>query len=468
MVVAYLVGSLPQGRLGVGSRILAAVGDALGAASAPSLRLSEVDAAFSAVQVAGGSGSAARRRSLLGELFSRATEGERRFLDALVLGELRQGALDGVMLEALSRAADVEVAALRRAWMLGGDLPEVAEAAFTGGLPALDAFALRVFSPVLPMLAQPADDLECLFVPGAPQRLEAKLDGARVQAHKKGDEVRLFSRSNRDLSAALPDVVRLVAAIEANSIVLDGETLTLDAAGRPRPFQESMRRVGRTSGVAEAALEQPATARFFDLLYLDGESLIDRPLAERARLLAERLPHSLAVDAATTDNFEEARAFFSAALAAGHEGIMIKSLDSAYEVGNRGGAWRKWKPVHTIELVVLAAEWGSGRRRGWLSNLHLGARDGEDFAMVGKTFKGLTDEILRWQTGELLARETCREGAVVRVRPELVVEIAFDGVLASRRYGGGVALRFARVRRYRDDVAAADVEALESLRARLR
>lgn len=465
VAVHYLLGSLPQGRIGVGYKAVLAI--SVAPVSEPNLTIAEVDAAIGDIASVSGKGSVARRQAMLESLFARATSEEQRFLAQVLVGELRQGALDGLMVDGIAEATDVLASLVRRTWMITGDLPGVAALAFDGGAEALAAIELEAMRPVLPMLAQPLEDPGQVFTGGDVWRLETKLDGARIQAHKLGDQVRLFSRSGRDLTGSLPDVAELVAALPVASAIVDGETLSLDADGAPRPFQVTMRRVGRRLGVADAACQQPATARFFDLLSRDGRTLIDRPLRQRLDELFDFLPADLQMDAIETARLDRAEQFFADAIDAGHEGVMLKRLDSPYELGNRGGNWRKWKAIHTIELVVLAAEWGSGRRRGFLSNLHLGARHGDGFAMVGKTFKGLTDKLLAWQTEQLLARQIEQSGHTVWVRPELVVEIAFDGVQHSPRYPGGLALRFARVRRYRDDIDPHAVEALESLRRRL-
>jgi DNA ligase-1 len=463
---AYLAGELRQGKIGVG---WAAVRDAApeASASAPSLSLAEVDAALDAVAVVKGRGSGVRRLRRLGELFARATAAEQRFLSRLLVGELRQGALEGVLLEAVARAANVTAPAVRRAAMFGGSLRAVALAALTEGEAGLERFRLTLFQPLQPMLAQtaesPADALSRL----SRAAFEFKLDGARVQLHRQADEVRVFTRRGNDVTAAVPELVEAVSALPVRSLVLDGEALALREDGRPLPFQQTMRRFGRRLDVAKLRRELPLSCRFFDLLHLDGEDVTQRSGVERFAALAERLPPDLLVQRLVTDDADVAESFLAEALAAGHEGVMAKSLDAPYEAGRRGAEWLKLKPAHTLDLVVLAAEWGSGRRRGWLSNLHLGARDPAtgDFVMLGKTFKGLTDETLAWQTQKLQQLALRNEGHVVYVEPVLVVEIAFDGVQQSPHYPGGVALRFARLKGYREDKRAEEADTIDSVRA---
>ncbi|MDQ4070685.1 MAG: ATP-dependent DNA ligase, partial [Actinomycetota bacterium] len=396
----------------------------------------------------------------LRELLARATEAESDFLRRLLLGELRQGALEAVVVDALAVAASVPVDVVRRAVMLDGDLSRVAVIARTEGEAGLGAIGLELLRPVLPMLAASAPDVAEAIGACGLSSVEWKLDGARIQAHRDGDEVGLFTRNLNDVTARLPGVARLVRSLPAERLVLDGEVLGVGDDDRPDQFQDIMSRFGRHDGGGG-----DLGVRFFDLLHLDGRDLLDQPLLERARLL-EAVVGPWKVPSVVTDDPSVAAAFAESALRAGHEGVMVKGASSRYEAGRRGSAWRKVKPVQTVDLVVLGAEWGHGRRRGWLSNLHLGARgpDGE-FLMVGKTFKGLTDELLAWQTEQLLAREVAREGIVVHVRPELVVEVALDGVLTSDRYPGGVSLRFARVRRYRPDKSPAEADDIEAVRA---
>ena len=464
--VAWLSGALRQGRIGVGPAAVRAAleGDA---ASAPSLEVREVDAALDAIAGVQGPGSGRERAARLGALFARATPDERRFLAPLLVGELRQGALEGVAVEAVARAAGVPAAGVRRALMFEGDLARVAKAAFTEGEPGLARFALQLFRPLQPMLASPAEGVEDALAQLGEAALEWKLDGARVQVHRAGGDVRVFTRRGGDVTVAVPEVVEAAAALPVRELVLDGEVLAFRPDGRPQPFQVTMRRFGRKLDVEALRDTLPLRPYFFDVLWLDGESWIDRPGAERGAALAEALPETLVVPRRVTDDTATATAFLRDALAAGHEGVMAKSLAAPYAAGSRGRDWLKLKPVHTLDLVVLAAEWGHGRRRGWLSNLHLGARDAASgaFVMLGKTFKGLTDEMLAWQTKELLARETRREGGTVHVRPELVAEVAFNEVQASPHYPGGMALRFARVKRYRPDKGPEQADTLDTVKA---
>jgi DNA ligase-1 len=465
IAVAFLAGELRQGRIGLGWAAVERAREATPAATS-TLSLEDVDRAFADLAVTKGAGSAERRRTRLGELFAAATVDERDLLTRLVMGELRQGALEAVLLDAVAATARVPVEAVRRAVMLAGAVGPVAMAALSEGAAALARFGLELMRPVQPMLAQPAESLESALGDLGTAGLEWKLDGARVQVHKLGDEVRVFSRALNEVPA-VPEVVSAVRSLPARAIVLDGEAIALAPDGRPRPFQLTMRRFGRDADDPRLRAELPLDVFFFDVLHLDGEDLLDRPARERARALGEALPAERRVPRVETASIDEARTFLEDALARGHEGIMAKSLDAAYEAGRRGAAWQKIKRAHTLDLVVLAVEPGSGRRRGWLSNVHLGARDAErgGFVMLGKTFKGMTDEMLAWQTERLRALEIGREGHVVHVRPELVVEVAFDGVQASPQYPGGVALRFARVKRYRPDKPASLASTIEEVRA---
>ena len=458
--VGFLVGVPTQGRIGVGWRTAFSVD--VEHATAPTITIGELDDALTALAGTTGPGSVGARHALLTDLFSRATPEEADFIRRLLTGELRQGALGGVMTDAVAKAAEVPIAVVRRAAMLSGDLGRTATLALTEGRAALEAVQLAVLRPISPMLASTATDVTDALAKTGPASVEWKLDGARVQVHRAGDDVRIYTRNLNDITDRLPGVVAIALAMPATSAVLDGEVLGVAEDDRPQAFQDTISAFSRESDLqASAAL----FVRFFDVLHVDGVDLIDEPLQQRhARL--DALVGDLAVPRVQTDDPAEAQAALDVALEAGHEGVMVKALDSTYDAGRRGGAWRKVKPVHTFDLVVLAAEWGHGRRQGWLSNLHLGARDAEGgFAMVGKTFKGLTDELLTWQTAALLERETGRDGIVVHVRPELVVEIALDGVQTSARYPGGVALRFARVKRYRDDKSAAEVDLLADLQA---
>jgi DNA ligase-1 len=465
VAIAYLSGVLPQGTIGVGWAALRALPDP--APPPPTLELLEVDAAASRVAGISGAGSQAARRDELAALFGRATEREQRFLTGLLLGELRQGALEGVMVDAVAKATGIPAAEVRRAVMLAGDLGTVGASAMSEGRAGLSQWGLTVLRPVQPMLAQTGDDLDDALARIRPAAVEWKLDGARLQVHRSGDEVRAFTRNLADITSRVPEIVGAVSALPVESIVLDGEAIALDANGRPRRFQQTMSRFGSKVEVAEAREKVPLSSFFFDVLHLDGDDLIDRPARERLAALEERIPEELRVPRIETDDVGEAQRFLEDALARGHEGVMVKALDAPYEAGRRGAGWLKVKVAHTLDLVVLAAEWGHGRRQGKLSNLHLGARDpgSDSFVMLGKTFKGMTDEVLAWQTERLQEIETHRDGHTVYVRPELVVEIAFDGVQTSTRYPGGMALRFARVKGYRPDKRAEEADTIETVRA---
>jgi DNA ligase-1 len=463
--VAFLSGELRQRQIGVG---WAALRDAPDPAAAPTLTVAEVDAAFERIGRLAGPGSQAERRRLVGELFGRATAAEQRFLVGLLSGELRQGALEGVMVEAIAKAAGVAGAEVRRALMLRGALGPVAEAALARGVPGLREFHLQVGRPLQPMLASTAPSIEAAIERVGEGAVEWKLDGVRVQLHKDGDEVRVFTRTLDDVTARVPEVVEIAMALPVRSAVLDGELIALRPDGRPQPFQVTAGRLGSRLDVERQRLAVPLTLYLFDVLHVDGQDLIDRAGAERHALLAAMTPEALRVPRTVTGDPPAAAGFLGDALARGHEGVLVKSLAAPYEAGRRGAGWLKVKPVHTLDLVVLAVEWGHGRRKGWLSNLHLGARDPETggFVMLGKTFKGLTDKLLAWQTERLLELAVGpTDQWVVRVRPELVVEVAFDGVQASPRYPGGVALRFARVVRYRPDKRAIDADSLGAVQA---
>jgi DNA ligase-1 len=465
VAVAYLSGNLRQGTIGVGWASLREVPEADAAASSPELL--EVDAAFERIGAATGRGSQAARRAELGVLFARAAEPERRFLIGLLLGDLRQGALEGLMVEAVARASGVPARQVRRALMVAGDLGPVAAAALEGGAAALDAFRLTVLRPVQPMLAQTAEDVVDALSRIHPAAVEWKLDGARIQVHRLGGHVRTFTRNLADVTSRVPEVVEAVAALPVEAAILDGEAIALRPDRRPHPFQVSMSRFGSRLDVERQRAAVPLSCFFFDVLHLDGEDLIDRPARERLELLDARLPLELRIPRAVVETADGAGSFLDAALGAGHEGVMVKSLDAPYEAGRRGAGWLKVKRANTLDLVVLAAEWGHGRRRGWLSNLHLGALDPSTggFVMLGKTFKGMTDEVLAWQTERLLEIETYRDELTVFVRPELVVEVAFDGLQTSPRYPAGLALRFARIKGYRHDKRPEDADTIETVRA---
>jgi DNA ligase-1 len=457
-VVGFLVGQPRQGRIGTGWRTLVKL--VTPPAAEPTLTVADVDTALSELATLSGAGSAARRATLLAGLLSRATKAEQDFLIRLLAGELRQGALEGVMVDAVARAADLPGDDVRRALMLSGSLTATATAALKHE--DLRQFRLAVGRPVRPMLASPAESLADAVGELGDVSVEYKLDGARIQVHRNGNDVHVYTRTLREITDSVPELVALVRELPVDTVVLDGETLALDPDGRPRPFQETMSRFGATT-TPRAELLRPY---FFDCLHLDGTDLLDRPLAERAEALKAAAGDYL-IPGRLRPTIEEADDVLKDALNAGHEGVVVKSLAAPYAAGRRGRAWQKVKPVHTLDLVVLAAEWGHGRRTGYLSNLHLGARDpdGGPPVMVGKTFKGMTDELLAWQTEEFPRHELRRTEWTVYLRPELVVEIALDGVQGSTRYAGGVALRFARVVRYRPDKEAGDADTIETVRA---
>lgn len=462
---AYLAGELRQRQTGVG---YAGLRDLPPPAVEPALTIGEVDARIAAISVVAGAGSQGRRRELVGELFGRATADEQRFLVGLFGGEIRQGAQAGLLADAVAQAAEVPLKTVRRALLLSGDLKQVAVTALTGGAGALAGISLRVGTALSPMLASSAPDVaKALEGTGAPATVDEKLDGIRIQVHRSGDDVQIFTRSLDTITERLPAVVEAVRALPIRDVILDGEAMVLGADGRPRPFQEiasqaATRKAQRADEAASALVPY-----FFDLLHLDGRDLIDEPGRVRWEALAATVPGDLIVGRSLVETGEQAAGAFAAAVAAGQEGVVIKNPDSLYDVGRRGAAWIKVKPRHTLDLVVLAVEWGHGRRKGWLSNLHLGARDPGTggFVMLGKTFKGLTDELLRWQTERFRELAVDDSGWVVTVRPEQVVEIAFDGVQTSPRYPGGVALRFARVLRYRHDKKPAEADTIETVRA---
>jgi ATP-dependent DNA ligase I len=464
VAVSYLTGTLPQGRIGLGFANVRGLGGAA-SANAPALTLGVVDSVFERIAATRGKGSQGARQAELAALFARATAAESDFLIRLIVGELRQGALEGVLIDAIADAAGLDVADVRRAVMLAGELPCVAEVALGEGSAGLARFRLRPLTPIQPMLAQPATDMGAAIASLGEAALEYKLDGARVQIHKVGSEVRIFSRRLNDVTASLPDIVAAAAACPARVLILDGEVVALRDDGRPHPFQVTMSRFGRKSDVAAMARRLPLSVFLFDCLHHDGADLIDSPGVERFEHLAAAGAEHLTPRVVTGDE-RAAQEFLEKALAAGHEGVMAKSLHAPYQAGARGGDWLKVKPAHTLDLVVLAAEWGSGRRRGWLSNLHLGARDQDSggYVMLGKTFKGLTDELLEWQTRKLLALEIRRDGHVVHVRPELVVEIAVNQIQTSPQYPAGMALRFARVKRYREDKPAGQTDTIATVR----
>jgi ATP-dependent DNA ligase I len=462
----YLSGSVTQGRLGIGYAMLQAASDG-SPAPEPSLTLADVDRALGEIAVMRGAGATSLRTEALRRLFARATESEREFLIRLLVGELRQGALAGVMTDAIAAAAGLTPVPVRRALMYAKEVGAVARAALLEGEAGLAAFQLEVLSPIAPMLAQTAaDPADALRQLGGEAAFEWKMDGARIQAHKSGDVVRIYTRNLNEVGAAVPEIVETIAALPANDLILDGEAIAFDPSGRPHPFQITMRRFGRRLDVEKLRAELPMRAFFFDCLRRDGTSVADLPTRDRHAALVAAAPAELRIPRLVTTSTDAAQAFYDAALAAGHEGVMAKSLDAPYEAGNRGAGWLKIKRAHTLDLVVIAAEWGHGRRTGKLSNLHLGALDPATgaYVMLGKTFKGLTDAMLEWQTTAFLAREIRRDSYTVYVKPELVVEIAFSDLQASPRYPGGLALRLARVKRYRDDKRADEADTMESVR----
>jgi DNA ligase-1 len=463
-VVGFLVGAPRQGRVGVGWSQLRATADVTPAPEA-TLEVTDVDTAIDELQKTTGTGSAAARRRTLDELFGRATAPEADFLRRLLLGELRQGALEGVMADAIAAGAGVTAARVRRAAMLSGDLGHVAEVALGEGEAGLDRIGLEVMRPVLPMLAATSATVSEALTANGRSSVEQKIDGARLQAHRRGEVVGLFTRNLNDVTERFPTIVEIVRRMPLTDVILDGEVYGAELESEAADmFQETMSRFSRHGPAPDGRLQ----VRFFDVLHLDGADLIDRPLEERLVVLG-RVAGEYRVAGIVTDDATRAEAFAHDALAGGSEGVMVKAIGSRYEAGRRGSAWRKVKPVRTFDLVVLGAEWGHGRRRGWLSNLHLGARreDTGEFVMVGKTFKGLTDELLARQTERLLELETGRSGITVHVRPELVVEVALDGVQRSSRYPGGVALRFARIKGYRSDKGPEEVDAIDALRSLL-
>jgi DNA ligase-1 len=463
VVVAYLSGELRQRRTGVG---WASLRDLPPPVDEPTLGVSEVDTTLESVAGLYGAGSQGERVRRVIDLFGRATEPEQALLRGLLTGELRQGALEGVMLAAVAAAAAVPQADVRRAVMLRGAVGPVAEAALTGGTGALADFRLQVGRPVQPMLASTATDVDDAMGRLGEAAVEWKLDGVRVQVHRSGSDVSVWTRSLDDITDRVPEVVEAALSLPVREVVLDGEALALRPDGRPRPFQQTGSRVASRVDVAAGRAGAPLSTYVFDVLHADGEDVLDRPGRDRAGVLEAAVPEPLRVPRVVTGDSHEAAEMLADAVARGHEGVLVKSLAAPYEAGRRGAGWLKVKPRHTLDLVVLAAEWGHGRRRGWLSNLHLGAGDGAGgFVMLGKTFKGLTDAMLAWQTERLQELAVDSTDWVVHVRPELVVEVAFDGVQTSPRYPGGMALRFARVLRHRPDKTAAEADTVDAVRA---
>ena len=461
IVTAFLSGFTRQGRTGIGYATLR--DSAASPAATTSLQIGEVDRILDSVAAVQGRGSEQRKRELLHSLFERATSAEQEFLMRLLIGELRQGALEGIMVEAIAKAAGLRVERVRRAVMIAGDIAAVAKAALQSG--DLDQYSLKLFRPLKPMLAQSSEDPEAALGELGEAALEYKFDGARVQVHRSGDDVRIYTRALNDVTAAAPEVVEAVRQLPVPEIVIDGEVISFTTQGRPQPFQIMMRRFGRKLDVERMRKELPLAPVWFDVLYVDGTPLIDEPQARRFSVLEELSPPAHLIPHIVTADPEQAGEFLRQALEAGHEGVMAKARDSLYEAGARGQGWRKIKKVHTLDLVILAAEWGHGRRKGWLSNLHLGARDPASggFAMLGKTFKGLTDEMLAWQTAELLKIEAARDAYTIYVQPKLVAEIAFGDIQVSPRYPSGLALRFARVKRYRPDKSPAEADSIEAV-----
>ena len=462
--VAFLSGGTRQGRIGIG---YASIREAAAPPSeVAALEILDVDRALASLADVMGRGAERQRREILHGLLSRATAEEQHFLTRLLLGELRQGALEGVMLDALAKASGVSLDHIRRAAMMAGSAQAIASAVLEQGEAGLEQYDIQLFRPVQPMLAQTAEDVSSALADLGESALEFKFDGARVQVHKSGDDVVAFSRRLNDVTAAVPEVVDAVRALPVKEMILDGEVLSLHPDGRPKPFQITMRRFGRKLDVDRMRAELPLSPFWFDLLYLDGASVIDEEQAWRFRALTEIAPPDSLVPHTTTANAGRAEDFLHEALSRGHEGIMAKDPHAGYAAGARGQSWLKVKQARSLDLVILAAEWGSGRRQGWLSNLHLGARDTEKggFAMLGKTFKGLTDEMLAWQTEQLLKIEIARDSYTVYVEPKLVAEIAFNEIQISPRYASGLALRFARVKRYRPDKSVNDSDTFETVR----
>lgn len=463
VAVGFLIGAPRQGRIGVGFATLSDIGEESAVES--SIEILDVDRLLTELGGLSGEGSQTRRLDRLESAFKLTTEPEREFLIRLLIGEVRQGALDGVMIDAVAKAADVKAGQIRRANMLRGDLRVVAATALGEGANGLEAFRLEVGRPLEPMLAKTAETVgAALEAQDGPVAVEWKLDGVRVQVHRNADVVSIFTRNLRDVTAGLPDIVEAARELPVESVLLDGEVIALDEEGRPRPFQETMSRFGSGGEREHPTLLTPF---FFDILHLNGLDLIDEPGSVRIEALGRALAGRYEVPRLITDDPDAASVFAGHALTAGHEGVMVKALGTPYQAGRRGAVWLKVKPSHTLDLVVLAAEWGHGRRTGKLSNLHLGALDPSvgEFVMLGKTFKGLTDEMLEWQTKRFLDLQTRREGHIVHVRPEQVVEVAFDGVQASQKYPGGMALRFARVKGYRDDKSAEEADTIDTVRS---
>ena len=465
IVVAFLSGYTRQGRIGIGYATLQAA--AAEPAAGPALEIHELDRGLTELASVQGAGSERRRRELLHAILARATAPEQQFLSGLLLGEIRQGALEGIMIEALAKAARIPAAQVRRAAMMAGDIARVARTALGSGAAGLAAFDVQLFRPVQPMLAQTAEDVSEALAELGDAALEFKVDGARVQVHRSGDEVRVFSRALNEVTAAVPEIVAAARALPARELILDGEVISLTPEGRPQPFQVTARRFNRKIDLERMRAELPLTPFWFDLMYLDGQSMLDEPQSRRFAALEVVSPADLLIPHLATADAARGGEFFHEALQRGHEGVMAKSASSPYAAGARGQSWLKVKRPHTLDLVILAAEWGSGRRKGWLSNLHLGARDTEKggYAMLGKTFKGLTDQTLAWQTEQFLQAEIGRDRYTVYVAPKFVAEIAFNDVQVSPHYPSGMALRFARVKRYRPDKTPEQADTVETVRS---
>ena len=466
IAVSYLAGVTRQGRSGIG---WASIRDARATIPAddPRLTLTDVDASLDRIAHISGKGSNAERSRVLAELFGKATHREQEFLSHLLQGELRQGALEGLMIEAVAAASDLPAATVRREAMIAGGIASVATIALTEGAAGLSRFAIALFQPLAPMLAQPADDIADAMTRIPMAAVEWKLDGARVQVHKNDADVRIYTRTGNDVTAAAPEIVSAVQGAQARALILDGEAIALKPSGAPYPFQHTMRRFGRVLDIEDMRATMPLSVFFFDCLRRDEQDLVPMPAAARFEAMTAALSSALLTPRLVTSDASAAQAFYDDALERGHEGVMVKALDAPYEPGARSATWLKVKRSHTLDLVVLAAEWGHGRRKGWLSNLHLGAIDPATgaFVMLGKTFKGMTDAMLASQTEQLLKREVTREDWTVRVRPELVVEVTFNDLQASPRYPGGLALRFARVKGYRPDKKPHEADTIDTVRA---
>ena len=462
IALPYLSGDTRQGKLSVGFATLQSARTA--PVILPELGIVDVDGVFQRLKELKGKGSSGRRAAVLRDLFARATAEEQDFLVRLMVGELRQGALEGIMVEAVANAAGLPAADVRRAVAFAGAIAPVAAAALSHE--SLERFSIRLMQPVLPMLAQPAESVSAAIEALGTALVEWKLDGARVQVHKAGDEVRLYTRNLNDVTSRAPEIVSAVQSIAARELILDGEAIALRPDRRPHPFPVTMSRFGSQQEDERRRAQLPLSVFFFDCLYLDGASLFDHPTRERRDALQRALPSDLLTPALVTGDAAEAQRFYEGALGAGHEGVMAKALDAPYEAGRRGAGWLKVKRARTLDLVVLAAEWGHGRRKGWLSNLHLGAREptSGEFVMLGKTFKGMTDAMLEWQTKEFLKIATAQDDWTVHVRPEMVVEIAFNDLQESSQYPGGLALRFARVKGYRPDKRPDEADTIDTVR----